>query len=87
MVTFDYTIKDPMGLHARPVGIMVKAATPFKTTKVTVAHNGASVDGKRMFALLGLQVRQGDTITITAEGENEQEVVAAIQSVFAAENL
>lgn len=87
MISFDYTIKDPMGFHARPVGIMVKAAAPFKTTKVTVSHNGASADGKRMFAVLGLQVNQGETINITVEGENEQELADSIRGIFATENL
>ncbi len=87
MVSFDYSIKDSMGLHARPVGIMVKAAAPYKTTKLTVSHNGMEADGKRMFAVLGLQVNQGETITVSAEGENEQELVDAIRAIFIAENL
>ena len=87
MISFDYTIKDPMGFHARPVGIMVKAAAPYKTTKVTVTHNGASADGKRMFAILGLQVNQGGTITVTVEGENEQALADAIRDIFVSENL
>lgn len=87
MVSFDYTIKDSMGLHARPVGIMVKIAAPYKTTTVTIIHNGASADGKRMFAVLGLQVNQGETITVSVEGEKEQELSDAIRDIFIAENL
>jgi phosphocarrier protein HPr len=87
MVLFDYLIKDSMGLHARPVGIMVKAAAPFKTTKLKINHNGAEADGKRMFAVLGLQVNQGETITVSAEGENEQELIDAIRAIFTSENL
>lgn len=87
MVSFDYLIKDSMGLHARPVGIMVKAAAPFKTTKLTVTSNGKDADGKRMFAVLGLQVNQGETITVSAEGENEQELINAVRDIFIAENL
>ncbi|MGE4277344.1 MAG: HPr family phosphocarrier protein [Lawsonibacter sp.] len=87
MVTFEYTIQDEMGLHARPVGIMVKTVTPYKGTKVTVGHNGSSADGKRMFAILGLQVKQGETITVTVEGENEAELAETIHGIFAAENL
>ncbi|PKM72273.1 MAG: HPr family phosphocarrier protein [Firmicutes bacterium HGW-Firmicutes-16] len=87
MVSFDYKIKDSMGLHARPVGIMVKASAPYKHTKVTVTHNGASADGKRMFAILGLQVNQGETISVSVEGENEQELADAIRGIFQSENL
>jgi len=87
MVSFDYIVKDVMGLHARPVGVVVKAVAAFKTTKVTIAHNGVLADGKRLFAILGLQVKQGETITVSADGENEQEVLDSILSVFKAENL
>ena len=87
MVTFDYTIKDPMGFHARPVGVMVKAAAPYKATKVSVSHKGNTADGKRMFAILGLQVNQGETITVSVDGENEKELAEAIRSIFIAENL
>jgi len=87
MVSFDYMIKDSMGFHARPVGIMVKAAAPYKQTKVTVKHGEATADGKRMFAVLGLQVNQGETITVTVEGEKEQELADAIRGIFLSENL
>lgn len=87
MIKFDYTIRDSMGLHARPVGIVAKTAAPYKTTKVTIAHDGKSADGKRMFAVLGLQVNQGETITVTVEGEKEQELADAIRGIFASENL
>ena len=87
MIKFDYTIRDSMGLHARPVGIMVKAAAPYKTTAVTITHAGKSADGKRMFAILGLQVNQGETITVTVEGEKEQELADTIRGIFASENL
>ena len=87
MVCFDYVINDAMGLHARPVGIMVKAAAPYKTTSVTVGHNGKTADGKRMFAILGLQVNQGETITVTIEGEMEQELADEIRGIFLAEKL
>lgn len=87
MVSFDYTVKDPMGLHARPVGVMVKAIAPFKGTKVTIEHDGKTADGKRMFSILGLQVRQGETISVSVEGEKEQEVADSIRGIFQSENL
>jgi len=87
MVAFDYTIKDAMGLHARPVGIMAREAAAYKTTNVTISCGGKTADGKRMFAVLGLQVNQGDTITVTVEGEKEQELAEKIRKIFLSENL
>lgn len=87
MVTFDYTIKDAMGLHARPVGVMAKAAAAYRTTNITISCGGKTADGKRMFAVLGLQVNQGNTVTVTVEGEKEQELAERIRNIFLSENL
>jgi phosphocarrier protein HPr len=87
MVSFNYTIKDEMGLHARPVGVLAKAAAAYRTTNVTISHNGKSADGKRMFAVLGLQVNKGDTISIAIEGEKEQELAEKIRNILQSENL
>lgn len=87
MVSFDYTIKDAMGLHARPVGLMVKAVNQYKQTAITVECNGRSADAKRMFAVMGLGVQTGETITIKVVGDNEQEVADAIKGIFLSENL
>lgn len=87
MVSFDYEIHDAMGLHARPVGLVVKAVAPYKAAKITVTCNGKVADAKRMFALMGLQVKQGQTITVTVDGEGEQEIADAILGIFQTENL
>ncbi len=87
MVTFDYRINDEMGLHARPVGLVVKAVSPYKNTMVRIRFGEKTADAKRMFAVLGLQVKKGDEIAIEVEGENEKEIVENIRGIFATENL
>lgn len=87
MVSFDYTIHDPMGLHARPVGLVVKAVNPYKTAKITVSHGDKTADAKRMFAVMALQVKQGETITVSVEGEQEQEIADTVLDIFRKENL
>ncbi len=87
MVSFEYLIHDEMGLHARPVGLVVKAVKPYKDTEITIEHNGKTADAKRMFAVMGLQVKQGETITVKVSGENEQEIADAILGIFEAEQL
>ena len=56
MVKFDYLINDSMGLHARPVGLVVKAVAPYKDSKITVFYKDKQADAKRMFAVMALQV-------------------------------
>ena len=87
MVSFDYTINDEMGLHARPVGKMVKAVTPYKSAKISISCGERSADAKRMFAIMGMQVKQGETITVKVEDEHEQEIADAILEIFRSDKL
>ncbi len=80
-----YTIKDPLGIHARPAGLLVKAATAF-TSAVTIEKNGKSADAKRIFGVMGLGVKQDDTITVRIEGADEEKCAQELNKFFA-ENL
>ena len=44
MKTFSYTIKDEIGIHARPAGNLAKLAKSFEGTKVIIEKGGKSVD-------------------------------------------
>jgi len=70
MVEVTYTIKDPLGIHARPAGLFVKKLCSFKSA-FTVSRGADSCDGKKLLALMKLRVKQGETLTIKAEGEDE----------------
>lgn len=85
MTKFDYTITDALGIHARPAGLMVKEAAKFKSA-VKIECNGKTADVKRLLALMGLAVKTGQTITMSAEGEDETAAAAALEK-FCRENL
>ena len=87
MVSFDYLIHDAMGLHVRPVGLVVKAVKPYQDSQITITHNGRQADAKRMFAVMGLQVKQGETITVSVQGGDEQKIADQIRGIFEAEQL
>ena len=70
MKEFTYTITDPNGIHARPAGLLVKQLKAFKST-VTIFKGDKNVDMKKLLALMGLGVKQGDAVTIKVEGEDE----------------
>ncbi len=74
-----YTIKAADGLHARPAGILVKEAGKF-TSNITMSLNGKEASVKKLFALMKLGVKQGDTVTITAEGTDETEAINTIET-------
>ncbi|MBQ9413405.1 MAG: HPr family phosphocarrier protein [Oscillospiraceae bacterium] len=82
MKSFDYTITDPVGIHARPAGLLVKEIKKFAGATVTVTKGDKSVNALKLMALMGMGIKQGDTVTVSVDGENEGEVAAAIESFF-----
>ena len=83
MKTFEYTITDPVGIHARPAGILVKEIKKYAST-VTVAKGEKSVNALKLMALMGMGIKQGDTVTVAVEGGDEEAVAAAIEAFFKA---
>lgn len=84
MKEFTYTITDPVGIHARPAGMLAKKAAGFKST-VTVIKGEKKADTRRLMALMGLGIKCGETITVQAEGEDEQAAADEIKA-FLIEN-
>lgn len=82
MKQFDYTIKDPIGIHARPAGLLVKEAKTFAGTVVTITKNGTTVTATQLMKLMGLGVKHGDVVTVQAEGVNEEAAIAALSDFF-----
>ena len=83
MKSFEYTITDPVGIHARPAGILVKEIkNNYAGATVTVTKGDKSVNALKLMALMGMGIKQGDTVTVSVEGENEEAVCAAIEEFF-----
>lgn len=81
MKEFKQVINDPVGLHARPAGLLVKQAGAFKS-KVTITCNGKSADAKKLLMLMSLGIKQGMEVTCQVEGEDEDTAFASIQQFF-----
>lgn len=87
MKSFEYTITDPVGIHARPAGNLAKEAKKYDCViKITRHETGKSAEAKKLMALMGLGVKQGDAVTVSIEGENEETVAAEMEKFFK-ENL
>jgi len=85
MRTFEYTIKDELGIHARPAGLLVKEANTFKSN-ITIKKDDKQVDSKKIFGIMGLGAKCGDTIIINAEGEDEDIAIDSLEK-FVKETL
>ncbi len=85
MKTFDYTIKDELGIHARPAGELVKEAKKYTST-ISINANGRKVNATKLMMIMSLGVKKGVTVTIEADGEDEDAAIAGLQTFFS-ENL
>ena len=85
MKEFKFIIKDEAGIHARPAGLLVKAAGEFSCA-IKIEKDGKSADAKRIFGLMGLGAKCGDTLTVICDGADEEIAAAALEK-FMNENM
>lgn len=81
MKTFEYTIKDELGIHARSAGLLVKEAKKFES-ECTITKDGKTKKLTQLMMLMSLGVKQGDTVTVSAEGADEDAAVASLKEFF-----
>lgn len=81
MRRIEFVVGDPLGLHARPAGLLVKVAQSFESeANVHLARTDKSASLKRLLAVMGLGVKGGDRITVTVNGADEAQAVAAMEA-------
>lgn len=85
MKEFTYKICDELGIHARPAGLLVKKAAEFDS-EITIYNGEKSADMKRLFSLMSLGVKQGDTVRVTVSGNDEDTASTEIEG-FLKNNL
>ena len=78
MQTFMYTIKAPVGMHARHAGLLAKETGRYQSA-VTLSFGNRSANARSVLALMGLGVRQGDLIKVTIEGEDEDTAAVSLK--------
>ena len=84
MKQFNYTITDALGIHARPAGMLAKAAKMYADTEITIFCNGKTAKAAQLMNLMGLGVKQGHMVTVMAEGIHEEAAIAAMDGFFTA---
>lgn len=81
MQKFEYVITDEVGMHARPAGLLVKEVGKH-ASKVQISLGEKVADGNKLFALMQLGIKKNDTITVSAEGSDEENVIAVLKQFF-----
>ncbi len=74
-------VVDPVGLHARPATVAVNAASKFKS-EVKITYKGRSVNMKSIMGVMSLGIPTQSEVTISAEGDDEEEAIATIEEVL-----
>ena len=81
MQSFTYVIKDELGIHARPAGLLVKEAKKYTSTITLICGEKKAV-AKGLMGVMGMAVKQGMEVTVTAEGEDEVAAIAGLEAFF-----
>ena len=86
MKVFDYTVKDPEGIHALPAGGLIKLAGTFNCS-ITAQGNGSSVDLKHLFGVMSLGIPTQSEITLACDGDDEENALNTIVETLKAQKV
>ena len=81
MQEFTYVIKDELGIHARPAGLLVKEAKQFAST-ITLTCGEKKAAAKGLMGVMGMAVKCGNEVTVSAEGDDEVAAIEAMKAFF-----
>lgn len=85
MKEFSYVIKDEVGIHARPAGMLVKEAKKYES-KVVLSKDGKKAEATKLMAIMGLGVKCGETVNVEITGTDEEAAYDGMTTFFK-ENL
>lgn len=75
------SVKNDLGIHARPAALLVQAAAKF-TSEITLEKDGLAINGKSIMGVMMLAAEQGAQVAVRAEGEDEGAAVEAMVSLL-----
>lgn len=81
MKEFTYIIKDELGLHARPAGLLVKLAKKFESI-IELRKGDKSIQASQLLMLMGLGVKKGEEVSILIEGTDEDMACEELKAFF-----
>ena len=82
MISRDITIKNSVGLYARPATFFIQRANEFKST-IWVEKEERKVNAKSLLGVLSLGITKGTSIVIMADGNDEEEAVTTLVDLIA----
>lgn len=82
MATRTITINDPVGIHARPAAQFAQAVTASGCTVTIAKEGGNAVPAGSILSIMGLGIKQGDTVVINVEGDNAEAVADSLANIL-----
>ncbi len=81
MVSRAVVVNNQVGLHARPATFFIQKANEFKSS-IWVEKDERRVNAKSLLGVLSLGIVRGTTVTISADGADDEEAVAALADLI-----
>ncbi len=81
MIERTVTIRNKLGLHARPAALFVQTAARFKS-HIRIVKNGNEIDGKSIMGIMTLAASAGSQLKLSAEGEDEMDAITALEQLI-----
>lgn len=81
MKKFTYVIKDEIGIHARPAGMIASTAKKFNS-EINIIFKEKEVKATKIMAVMKLGVKCNDSIILTFDGIDEDEAYNAVSKVI-----
>ena len=81
MYTREITVKNEVGLHARPATYFIQKANEFKSS-IWVEKDERRVNAKSLLGVLSLGIVKGTAITIIADGADEEAAIATLSELI-----
>lgn len=78
MIKQEITIQISEGLEARPVALLVQVASQYGS-EIYVESDNKKVNAKSIMGMMTLGLYAGETVTVSANGEDEEEALANIE--------
>lgn len=82
----DFHVIAETGIHARPATLLVQAASKFNSD-IQLTYKDKSVNLKLIMGVMSLGVGQGADVTISADGDDEADAIAALEDTMKKEGL
>lgn len=82
MISRDVTIQNNVGLHARPATFFIQKANSYKSS-IWVEKDDRRVNAKSLLGVLSLGIVKGMTVTLIADGPDENEALDGLSDLIA----